>query len=114
MQNNCYIVEGYTDVVSMCQSGVENVVSASGTSLSPEQLNLIGRLTKNITLLFDGDDAGLRASFKSIDLILKEGMNVKIVMFPNGEDPDSYSKKLRQEDYLKFLCENEKDLHIWT
>ena len=75
----------------MCQSGVENVVSASGTSLSPEQLNLIGRLTKNITLLFDGDDAGLRASFKSIDLILKEGMNVKIVMFPNGEDPDSYS-----------------------
>ena len=108
-QNNCYIVEGYTDVVSMCQSGVENVVSASGTALSSEQINLIGRLTKNITLLFDGDDAGIRASFKSIDLILKEGMNVKIVMFPKGEDPDSYSKKLSQEDYIKFLSENEKD-----
>ncbi len=108
-QNKCYIVEGYTDVISMCQSGVENVVSASGTALSSEQINLIGRLTKNITLLFDGDDAGLRASFKSIDLILKEGMNVKIVMFPKGEDPDSYSKKLSQEEYLKFLSENEKD-----
>ncbi|MBT6197386.1 MAG: DNA primase, partial [Pelagibacteraceae bacterium] len=108
-QNNCYIVEGYTDVVSMHQSGIENVVSASGTALSSEQVNLIGRLTKNITLLFDGDDAGLKASFKSIDLILKEGMNVKIVMFPKGEDPDSYSKKLSQEEYLKFLSENEKD-----
>ena len=108
-QNNCYIVEGYTDVVSMHQSGIENVVSASGTALSSEQVNLIGRLTKNITLLFDGDDAGLRASFKSIDLILKEGMNVKIVMFPKGEDPDSYSKKLSQKEYLKFLSEKGKD-----
>ena len=108
-EDNCYIVEGYTDVVSMHQSGIENVVSASGTALSSEQINLIGRLTKNITLLFDGDDAGLRASFKSIDLILKEGMNVKIVMFPEGEDPDSYSKKLSQEEYIKYLKENEKD-----
>ena len=108
-EDNCYIVEGYTDVVSMHQSGIENVVSASGTALSSEQINLIGRLTKNITLLFDGDDAGLRASFKSIDLILKEGMNVKIVMFPEGEDPDSYSKKLSQEEYIKYLIENEKD-----
>ena len=108
-EDNCYIVEGYTDVVSMHQAGIENVVSASGTALSSEQINLIGRLTKNITLLFDGDDAGLRASFKSIDLILKEGMNVKIVMFPEGEDPDSYSKKLSQEEYIKYLIENEKD-----
>ena len=108
-ENNCYIVEGYTDVVSMHQAGIKNVVSASGTALSPEQVNLIGRLTKNITLLFDGDDAGLRASFKSIDLILKEGMNVKIVMFPEGEDPDSYSKKLSQEEYIKFLSDKEKD-----
>ena len=108
-QNNCYIVEGYTDVVSMHQVGIKNVVSASGTALSAEQVNLIGRLTKNITLLFDGDDAGLRASFKSIDLILKEGMNVKIVMFPEGEDPDSYSKKLSQEEYITFLSKNEKD-----
>ena len=108
-EDNCYIVEGYTDVVSMHQAGIENVVSASGTALSSEQINLIGRLTKNITLLFDGDDAGLRASFKSIDLILKEGMNVKIVMFPEGEDPDSYSKKLSQEEYIKYLKENDKD-----
>ena len=108
-QNNCYIVEGYTDVVSMHQVGIKNVVSASGTALSAEQVNLIGRLTKNMTLLFDGDDAGLRASFKSIDLILKEGMNVKIVMFPEGEDPDSYSKKLSQEEYITFLSKNEKD-----
>ena len=108
-QNNCYIVEGYTDVVSMHQVGIKNVVSASGTALSAEQVNLIGRLTKNMTLLFDGDDAGLRASFKSIDLILKEGMNVKIVMFPEGEDPDSYSKKLSQEEYITFLATNEKD-----
>ena len=93
----------------MHQSGIENVVSASGTALSTDQINLIGRLTKNITLLFDGDEAGLRASFKSIDLILKEGMNVKVVMFPKGEDPDSYSKKLSQEDFTNYLSENTKD-----
>ena len=107
--DNCFIVEGYTDVISMHQVGVENVVSASGTALSTEQINLIGRLTKNITLLFDGDEAGLRASFKSIDLILKEGMNVKVVMFPKGEDPDSYSKKLTQEGFTNYLSENTKD-----
>ena len=108
-KNNCYIVEGYTDVISMHQAGVKNVVSASGTALSVEQINLIGRLTKNITLLFDGDEAGIRASFKSIDLILKEGMNVKIIMFPESEDPDSYSKKLSQEDFTRFLSNNTKD-----
>ena len=107
--DNCYIVEGYTDVISMHQAGFENVVSASGTALSSEQINLIGRLTKNITLLFDGDEAGLRASFKSIDLILQEGMNVKIVMFPEGEDPDSYSKKLNQEEFSEYLTKNAKD-----
>ena len=108
-QNNCYVVEGYTDVVSMHEAGIENVVAASGTALSSEQINLIGRFTKNITLLFDGDEAGLKASFKSIDLILKEGMNVRIVIFPKNEDPDSYSKKLTHDEYLKFLSENEKD-----
>ena len=108
-RDNCFIVEGYTDVVSMHQAGIENVVSASGTALSTEQINLIGRLTKNLTLLFDGDEAGLRASFKSIDLILTEGMNVKVVMFPKGEDPDSYSKKLSQEDFTNYLSENTKD-----
>ena len=108
-KDNCYIVEGYTDVISMHLAGVKNVVSASGTALSVEQINLIGRLTKNITLLFDGDEAGIRASFKSIDLILKEGMNVKIIMFPEGEDPDSYSKKLSKEDFTKFLSNKTKD-----
>tara|TARA_Y100001954_G_scaffold213231_1_gene241685 strand:- start:7176 stop:9083 length:1908 start_codon:yes stop_codon:yes gene_type:complete len=108
-RDNCFIVEGYTDVVSMHQVGIKNVVSASGTALSTEQINLIGRLTKNLTLLFDGDEAGLRASFKSIDLILKEGMNVKVIMFPKGEDPDSYSKKLSQEDFTNYLSENTKD-----
>ena len=107
--DNCYIVEGYTDVISMHLAGVKNVVSASGTALSVEQINLIGRLTKNITLLFDGDEAGIRASFKSIDLILKEGMNVKILMFPEGEDPDSYSKKLSKEEFDKFLSNKTKD-----
>ena len=102
-RDNCFIVEGYTDVVSMHQVGIKNVVSASGTALSTEQINQIGRLTKNLTLLFDGDEAGLRASFKSIDLILKEGMNVKVIMFPKGEDPDSYSKKLSQEDFTNYL-----------
>jgi len=108
-KDNCFIVEGYTDVISLFQSGVENVVSASGTALSTEQINLIGRFSKNITILFDGDDAGLNASFKSIDLILSEGMNVQIVMFPEGEDPDSYAQKLSQEDFHYYLEKNATD-----
>tara|TARA_B100000902_G_scaffold400057_1_gene475316 strand:- start:7536 stop:9419 length:1884 start_codon:yes stop_codon:yes gene_type:complete len=108
-KNNCYIVEGYTDVISMHENGIKNVVSVSGTALSSDQINLIRRFTNNITLLFDGDEAGLKASFKNIDLILKEGMNVNIVMFPASEDPDSYSKKLTNEEYLSFLNENSKD-----
>ena len=108
-KDNCFIVEGYTDVISLFQSGVENVVSASGTALSTEQINLIGRFSKNITILFDGDDAGLNASFKSIDLILSEGMNVQIVMFPEGEDPDSYAQKLSQEDFHFYLEKNATD-----
>ena len=107
--NACYIVEGYTDVISMHEIGVENVVSASGTALSSEQINLIRRFTKNIILLFDSDEAGINASFKNIDLILKEGMNVKIITFPEGEDPDSYSHKLSQEDFLNYLKNNEQD-----
>ena len=90
-QNNCFIVEGYTDVISLHQAGVENVVSSSGTSLTSEQIKLINRFTKNITILFDGDAAGLKASFRSIDMILAEGMNVKVVLFPDGEDPVSYT-----------------------
>jgi len=108
-QNNCYIVEGYTDVISLHQSGVENVVSSSGTSLTLEQIKLINRFTKNITILFDGDAAGLKASFRSIDMILSEGMNVKVVVFPDGEDPDSFAKKCSEEELKNYLAENSKD-----
>ena len=99
----CYIVEGYTDVISMHQNGIENVVSASGTALTLEQIKLINRLAKNVVLLFDGDNAGIKATYKSINMILKEGMNVKIVAFPKGDDPDSFSKKLSTDDFKEFL-----------
>ena len=108
-QNNCFIVEGYTDVISLHQAGVENVVSSSGTSLTSEQIKLINRFTKNITILFDGDAAGLKASFRSIDMILVEGMNVKVVLFPDGEDPDSFAQKCSQEELKNYLEENQKD-----
>lgn len=108
-QNNCFIVEGYTDVISLHQAGVENVVSSSGTSLTSEQIKLINRFTKNISILFDGDAAGLKASFRSIDMILAEGMNVKVVLFPDGEDPDSFAQKCTQEELINYLEENQKD-----
>jgi len=108
-QNNCFIVEGYTDVISLHQAGVENVVSSSGTSLTSEQIKLINRFTKNITILFDGDAAGLKASFRSIDMILAEGMNVKVVLFPDGEDPDSFAQKCSEEELINYLEENRKD-----
>ncbi len=108
-QNNCYLVEGYTDVIQFNQSGIENVVSSSGTALTPDQIRLINRLTKNITVLFDGDAAGLRASLRGIDLILEEGMNVKICTFPNGEDPDSFARKNSYDDLVDYLETNAKD-----
>lgn len=107
--DNCYLVEGYTDVIQFNQSGVENVVASSGTALTPDQIRLISRLTKNITVLFDGDAAGLRASIRGIDLILEEGMNVKVCTFPNGEDPDSFAKKNSFEDLILYLEQNAKD-----
>jgi len=91
-QDKCYLVEGYTDVISLHQAGIENVVSSSGTSLTVDQIKLISRYTPNITILYDGDPAGIKASFRGIDLILEQGMNVKIVLFPEGEDPDSYAR----------------------
>jgi len=103
-EDNCYLVEGYTDVISMWQSGIENVVASSGTALSPDQIRLINRLTNNITVLFDGDAAGIRASIRGIDLILEQGMNVKVVAFPEGDDPDSFAKArttLEIQEYLK-------------
>ena len=107
--DNCYLVEGYTDVIQFNQAGIENVVSSSGTALSSDQIRLINRLTKNITMLFDGDAAGLRASIRGIDLILEEGMNVKVCTFPDGEDPDSFAKKTSHDDLVMYLENNAKD-----
>ena len=107
--NNCYLVEGYTDVIQFNQSGIENVVASSGTALTPDQIRLVNRLTKNITVLFDGDAAGLRASIRGIDLILEEGMNVKVCTFPDGEDPDSFAKKTSYDDLVLYLENNAKD-----
>jgi len=101
--DRCFIVEGYTDVISMHQNGVENVVSASGTALGIHQIQLIKRSTNNVTLLFDGDKAGIKATLRSIDLCLKAEMNVKIASFPDGEDPDSFSKKLSTEEFQEYL-----------
>ena len=107
--NNCFLVEGYTDVIQFNQAGIENVVASSGTALTPNQIRLINRLTKNITVLFDGDAAGLRASIRGIDLILEEGMNVKVCAFPDGEDPDSFAKKTSYDDLVAYLEHNAKD-----
>ncbi|MDQ7959749.1 DNA primase [Flavobacterium lindanitolerans] len=108
-QDNCYLVEGYTDVIQFHQAGIENVVASSGTALTSDQIRLINRLTKNITVLFDGDAAGLRASIRGIDLILEEGMNVKVCTFPQGEDPDSFARKNSYEELVRYLDTNAKD-----
>lgn len=107
--DNCFLVEGYTDVISMHQAGVTNVVSSSGTSLTHGQIKLIRRYTQNITILYDGDAAGIKASFRGIDLILEEGMNVRVVLFPDGDDPDSYSKKVGSVELETYIKENTKD-----
>ena len=108
-QDNCFLVEGYTDVIQMHQAGIENVVASSGTALTPDQIRLINRLTKNITVLFDGDAAGLRASLRGIDLILEAGMNVKVCSFPDGDDPDSFAKKTPLNELQAYLQDNAKD-----
>ena len=108
-EDRCYLVEGYTDVIQFYQRGIKNVVSSSGTALTPEQIRLINRLTQNITVLFDGDAAGLRASLRGVDLILEQGMNVKICTFPEGEDPDSFARSNSLEELTLFLEENSRD-----
>jgi len=108
-EDNCYLVEGYTDVIQFHQTGIKNVVSSSGTALTSEQIRLVNRLTKNITVLFDGDAAGIRASLRGIDLILEQGMNVKVCTFPEGEDPDSFAKQNTHEELQKYLKDNAKD-----
>ncbi|MDD2981893.1 MAG: DNA primase [Crocinitomicaceae bacterium] len=107
--DNCFLVEGYTDVISMHQAGVQNVVSSSGTSLTEGQIKLIRRYTQNITILYDGDAPGIKASFRGIDLILEEGLNVRVVLFPNGDDPDSFAKRVGAEELELYLKNNSKD-----
>lgn len=108
-QDKCYLVEGYTDVISLHQAGIENVVASSGTSLTVDQIKLIKRFTPNITMLFDGDPAGIKASFRGIDLILEQGMNVKIVLFPDGEDPDSFVRSHRTTEVETFISDKAVD-----
>ena len=108
-EDNCYLVEGYTDVIQFHQTGIKNVVSSSGTALSSDQIRLINRLTNNITVLFDGDAAGIRASIRGIDLILEQGVNVKVCTFPDGEDPDSFAKSNTLTELTEYLNENAKD-----
>jgi DNA primase len=112
-QDTCYLVEGYTDVISLHQAGIENVVSSSGTSLTTDQIKLIKRFTRNITILYDGDPAGIKASFRGIDMILEEGMNVKIVLFPENEDPDSYVRKHRTSEVEELLRSGANDFIVF-
>jgi DNA primase len=108
-QEHCYLVEGYTDVISLHQAGIENVVASSGTSLTIEQIRLIGRFTPNITILYDGDAAGIKAALRGLDLVLEEGLNVSIVLFPDGDDPDSYVRKVGAEAFKEYLRKASRD-----
>ena len=108
-EDTCYLVEGYTDVISLYQAGIKNAVASSGTSLTREQIRLISRYTKNVTVLFDGDAAGLQASFRGIDMILEGGLNVKAVVLPEGEDPDSMARRLRAVELREYLTEHQED-----
>jgi DNA primase len=108
-QDRCFLVEGYTDVISMHQAGIENVVASSGTALTQGQIRLIHRLTKNVTVLYDGDAAGIKAALRGIDLLLEVGLNIKIVLLPEGEDPDSFARKQNAASFNNFIKENEVD-----
>ena len=108
-QDRCFLVEGYTDVISMHQSGVENVVSSSGTALTPGQIKLIHRFTNNMTILYDGDSAGIKASLRGIDMLLEEGMNIKVCLLPDGEDPDSFARQHNATEFQAFINEHETD-----
>lgn len=108
-QDRCFLVEGYTDVISMHQSGVENVVASSGTSLTPGQIRLIHRFTNNITVLYDGDMAGIKASIRGIDMLLEEGINIKVCLLPDGDDPDSFARKHNATEFQNFIQEHETD-----
>lgn len=107
--DNCYLVEGYADVLSMHQAGVENVVSSSGTSLTIGQVRLISRYTKNVTILYDGDEAGIKASLRGTDMLLEEGLNVKVLLFPDGNDPDSYVQRFGSTAFKQYIAEHQQD-----
>ena len=111
--DNCYLVEGYADVLSAHQAGVENVVASSGTSLTTEQIRLIGRFTQNVTMLYDGDAAGIKASLRGLDMILEEGLNVKVVNFPDGHDPDSYMHLVGSGSFKHYIENNRKDFILY-
>ncbi len=108
-QDRCYLVEGYTDVISMHQSGIENVVSSSGTSLTPGQIRLIHRFTENVTVIYDGDAAGIKASIRGIDLLLEEGLNIKVLLLPDGDDPDSFARKHNASDFIEYVNKKSSD-----
>jgi len=108
-QDRCYLVEGYTDVISMHQSGIENVVASSGTSLTPGQIRLIHRFTENVTVIYDGDAAGIKASIRGIDLLLEEGLNIKVLLLPDGDDPDSFARKHNASDFIDHVQQNSSD-----
>jgi DNA primase len=112
-EDNCFLVEGYADVLSVHQAGIENVVASSGTSLTVEQIRLISRFTKNITILYDGDAAGIKASLRGLDMILEEGLNVKVVLFPDGHDPDSYVRNFGTAGFKKHIADNKKDFILY-
>ncbi|GAA4927193.1 DNA primase [Mucilaginibacter defluvii] len=112
-EDNCYLVEGYADVLSVHQAGIENVVASSGTSLTVEQIRLIGRFTKNVTILYDGDAAGIKASLRGLDMILEEGLNVKVVSFPDGHDPDSYVRSVGTNAFKTYIDQNKKDFILY-
>ena len=108
-QDRCFLVEGYTDVISMHQSGIENVVASSGTSLTPGQIRLIHRFTENVTVIYDGDAAGIKASIRGIDLLLEEGLNIKVLLLPDGDDPDSFARKHNASDFIDYVQQNSSD-----
>ncbi len=108
-QDRCFLVEGYTDVISMHQSGIENVVASSGTSLTPGQIRLIHRFTENVTVIYDGDPAGIKASIRGIDMLLEEGLNIKVLLLPDGDDPDSFARKHNASDFIEFVEQNSLD-----
>lgn len=111
--NECLLVEGYTDVISLHQAGIENVVASGGTSLTIDQLRLVRKYTNNLTIVYDGDSAGIKAAARGLDLALEEGLNVKLILIPNNEDPDSYVKRIGSAAFRNFIDQNRKDIILF-